>query len=544
MGIANRIINILVLLAAIGAIVLSYMLFQKRGDMTKGREMMAQAIVDNTQLLISKESKENKANFAFTKEDFRVDKPADKLAGPLNKFKKAAVNALDVRKALAAEIVDLASIVLDEGQEDVDFIKGLDRNAFEDSFGRENVCGAISKRIGERMTRNANARKAFFESLISLTKDFKLPDLDAAQLTTKDEGIAYAKKAVENISKKGLGALEKSETLAEHIGKVSDIVKISSPSLDNDGYADALKEQREALDKHMQLFEENIREKEKLAGEVKELTAKTEELNSQIEEEKKVIAENEKKLAENAKEIQRLRDIITPKKKEVAEGEEEEDDEEKAASAAGKGNAPSNYILLKNLQAKVVFVNEKLGFVIVDLGTGTKVEIKDADGKAKQHSVQLPPNGILTVATSLNPGQAHFSGKIQLVNMGEKESVANILPTPGNKIPSVGDVVYFSSYDLESIRLANEQRLKTAQEKMEREAAAVKSTAEAAPKTAEEEEVDDLLGNKDDEADDKKADDKKADDKKADDKKAGDKKADDKKAAEDDEDDDEDDEDE
>ena len=123
--------------------------------------------------------------------------------------------------------------------------------------------------------------------------------------------------------------------------------------------------------------------------------------------------------------------------------------------------------------------------------------------------------------------------------MGEKESVANILPTPGNKIPSVGDVVYFSSYDLESIRLANEQRLKTAQEKMEREAAAVKSTAEAAPKTAEEEEVDDLLGNKDDEADDKKADDKKADDKKA-----GDKKADDKKAAEDDEDDDEDDEDE
>lgn len=534
MGIANRIINILVLLAAIGAIVLSYLLFQKRGDMTKGREMMAQAIVDNTQLLISKESKENKANFAFTKDDFRVDKPADKLAGPLNKFKKAAVNALDVRKALAAYIVDLAAVVLDEGQEDTDFIKGLDRNAFEDSFGRENVCGEINKRIGERMVRNANARKAFFESLISLTKDFKLPDLDTAQLTTKDEGLAYAKKAVEGISRKGLGAIEKNDAFAEHISKVSDIVKISSPSLDNDGYADALKEQREALDKHMQIFEENIKEKEKLAAEVKELTAKTEELNAKIEEEKKLIAEEEKKLADNAKEIQRLRDIITPKKKEVAEGGDEEEAEEKTVSAADKGNAPSNYILLKNLQAKVVFVNEKLGFVIVDLGTGTKVEIKDADGKAKQHSVQLPPNGILTVATSLNPGKAHFSGKIQLVNMGEKESVANILPTPDNRIPSVGDVVYFSSYDLESIRQANEQRLKTAQEKMEREAAAVKSTAEAAPKTAEEEEVDDLLGNSDEDADSKK--DAKADGKKADTKKADSKKAD----AEEDEEDEED----
>ena len=44
MGILNRVINILILLAAIAAVVFSYMLFNKRNELTDGWRKMAEAI--------------------------------------------------------------------------------------------------------------------------------------------------------------------------------------------------------------------------------------------------------------------------------------------------------------------------------------------------------------------------------------------------------------------------------------------------------------------------------------------------------------------
>lgn len=41
MGILNRVINILILLAAIAAVVFSYMLFSKRNELTDGWQKMA-----------------------------------------------------------------------------------------------------------------------------------------------------------------------------------------------------------------------------------------------------------------------------------------------------------------------------------------------------------------------------------------------------------------------------------------------------------------------------------------------------------------------
>ena len=45
MGIANKVVNILVLIAAIGAAVCAFMLWQKREQITKGHEMLSEAII-------------------------------------------------------------------------------------------------------------------------------------------------------------------------------------------------------------------------------------------------------------------------------------------------------------------------------------------------------------------------------------------------------------------------------------------------------------------------------------------------------------------
>ena len=61
MGILNRVINILILLAAIAAVVFSYMLFSKRNELTDGWQKMAAAINATAATLDDKSASGTKA---------------------------------------------------------------------------------------------------------------------------------------------------------------------------------------------------------------------------------------------------------------------------------------------------------------------------------------------------------------------------------------------------------------------------------------------------------------------------------------------------
>ena len=98
----------------------------------------------------------------------------------------------------------------------------------------------------------------------------------------------------------------------------------------------------------------------------------------------------------------------------------------------------------------------------------------------------------MTVVSSNDPATAKFLGKIQLIRLEEKNALANILPSPGNQVPVVGSIVYFSEQDFAAMR---ERNLKA----MEAEKAAAAAAAPAAKEEKVEESTADILNDGKDE---------------------------------------------
>ena len=88
----------------------------------------------------------------------------------------------------------------------------------------------------------------------------------------------------------------------------------------------------------------------------------------------------------------------------------------------------------------------------LNIGSETKVEVKDAKGNKVKTALVMPANAIMTVATSLDPATAKFVCKIQVYQVAATRAMANILP--GNAFPKVGDIVYFSASDIANSKSA------------------------------------------------------------------------------------------
>ena len=101
MKIANRILNILVLLLALGAATGSFFLFQKREQITKGRQMMSEAVV-KTVKTIDPAAK-------ISVEEMSIAKPAADLAAPLKVLEDNTKKIVDQRNKIAAAVAEISN---------------------------------------------------------------------------------------------------------------------------------------------------------------------------------------------------------------------------------------------------------------------------------------------------------------------------------------------------------------------------------------------------------------------------------------------------
>ena len=104
MKIANRILNILVLVAALGAAVCAFFLFQKREQITKGRQMMSEAVV-KTVKTIDPAAK-------ISVDDMSIAKPAADLAAPLKVLEDNTQKIVDQRNKIAASVAAISNAVM------------------------------------------------------------------------------------------------------------------------------------------------------------------------------------------------------------------------------------------------------------------------------------------------------------------------------------------------------------------------------------------------------------------------------------------------
>lgn len=436
---ANKIINVLVLVATVVAVVLGIMLFNKREDVAQGREMMAKAIADNTAKLIAEEDTKNVRKLTVKTDDLAISKTAEDIQDPLKKFDAATKKMVQQRDALAKYAIELTSIVSDgQGMDAFSAQRLADYTLNQDESTK------ISGHVTKRMEESKKVSAALVSAVKTLNNNLKMEELDAAKANAGTPDVAYLNERVAAIAEKTQATQSKNDALAAHVKAVAVLMSMDEPALDGADYAATLSAARAAVEQKMTEYNDLVSAKATLSAQIKEAKGQVETASSDMENSKKLLAVREKELEAAQKEIKRLNQIIAPAK---------------TVQTGAKANLNTSFNQLKKVQAKVLYADPKNSFVVISLGKNARIESKDAKGAVVKTDVQIPPNAVMTVASSLDPEKAKFTGKIQIATAGDKESVANILPVPNAAAPAVGDIVYFSNFDLESVRQANEQRL-------------------------------------------------------------------------------------
>ncbi len=96
------------------------------------------------------------------------------------------------------------------------------------------------------------------------------------------------------------------------------------------------------------------------------------------------------------------------------------------------------------VQGKIIKVDRKYGFVVVDLGTGTTV--KQRIGKKINYvNPVIPADAAMIVARNIESADGEYIGEIKLIKIHDDCSIAHVISAAKGKGIAVGDTVFFSS---------------------------------------------------------------------------------------------------
>ena len=453
MGIANKIINILVLIAAIGAAVCAFLLWQKREQITKGREMLSEAIVQSVDKIGPKGQ--------VKKDSMSIKLEADQLKEPIGVLRKNIEKICkqrdDVAKAFA-EVVNsvnsLSSSMEAKAQLEEKEITDYDK------YGAK--CEESVALVSERVNYYKQRSEIMKRGLRSISSALKLAGISDKNFwdnkALEKDLSAQAKQAAEFVARFNKYSGHIVATTDKLRKAVAEDVKLKKPSLGIGSKnwqkeLDANMEGINAVAAKIVTFRQAV---EKLKTENDELKKQLSEKETLLKKKDKEIAKLTKDLADAKVEIKRLKKIIDPS----SDGEE---------GAVAETAQQTDYSAVKKLVGKITYVNETYGFVAIDLGSKSTVKAIGVDGKSVNRIVPLPPNSIMTVATSLDPADAKYVARISVARVGADSSIANVLPLPGSASPKVGDVVFFSESDLRQMLAIRELELKQKEEAAARE---------------------------------------------------------------------------
>jgi predicted nucleic acid-binding Zn-ribbon protein len=406
MGIVNKIVNILVLILAIASAVLAFMLFSKKDQILKGWKDMAQEINKTAKILDTGSTETVSSKLANIGNHKQIENL--KALAALDKQAKAVV---DQRDALAEGIKEIATKLVAGSETEVADLQDIKKYA----DGKTEVMGKIDNVV--------KRNNAIVAGVVATAKSVGVT-LDPSAL--KSEGyinqLQVFKSKVDTVQ-------SRHDKFESHIKNVADILGQSSPSLSGSSYASELKSHADSVTEFKEKFDKT---EEALTTTKQELA----DARKSIEDKDNKIAETSKQLEDQTKKCARLEKEIA-----IIRG----DDGGNVAAIIPQGATEA----LKRLKGKVVEINDKWNFVVIDLGKKSKYSqsLGMIKGKEKFHEVDapLPDNENMIVARSLGK-ENELIGKIKIVKVYDYCAICNVLPEPKTgKSVQVGDVVYFGA---------------------------------------------------------------------------------------------------
>ena len=457
MGIANKVINILVLIAAIGAAVCAFLLWQKREQITKGREMLSEAIVQTVDKIGPRGQ--------VQKDAMSIKLEADKLKEPISVLSKNIAKICKQRDEIAKAFADVVNNVntLTSSLETKAQIEVAEMTSYDKYSGKRDEGVAL---VAERVNYYKQRSEIIKNGLKELSAAMELSGLseEAFWDNTKlgadlAEQVKRAAELTARFHKYSDHILSATDRLQDAVSEENIQLKKPALGIENDVWRDDLSGNMEgvhAVAEKITALRETVA---KLKKENETLKKQLSEKDAIIKKKDGEIASLSKELTDAKAEIKRLKKIIDPS----SDGEDSGSD-----SAAQQ----ADFSVVKKLVGKITYVNPQYGFVMIDLGAKSTVKGLGVDGKQLiDKPAPLPQNAIMTVATSLNPEDAKYVARISVARIGATSSIANVLPLPGSAEPKVGDTVFFSDSDIRQMAAIRELALKQAEEAAAREKA-------------------------------------------------------------------------
>jgi predicted nucleic acid-binding Zn-ribbon protein len=406
MGIVNRIINVLILILAIGSAALSFLLFQKREKFVKGWDAMASEVVKTAQEL--DKASGTKVASSYQGDALKHTANLEDIRKALPGLSKHASEVIVQRDALASALREVASTLELEGVAEAEEFKAIAKY----KTNNENLLALV----GNVQKRN----NGLINQMVQASRKVGV-NMSAADL--KD--FSKYKKSIGAFSSKVAKIKSRITAYEDHIKEMASTVEAESPSLEGEDYNDSLKDAVSAAGKV-------VSQRDQLKRDLESERDKLKTIQSSLEGKEQEVSGYLNKMKQKDEEIAKLKKENNFLKNPDGEG----------------GNEPlpiaqDDPKLLKLLKGKIIETNNRWDFVVIDLGEKSKVSQKIGQ-KDVEMPTPLPLNQEMVVARSLGDDN-EFVGKIKIVKVYDNCAIGNVLPYPKTKLEvRKGDVVYFS----------------------------------------------------------------------------------------------------
>ncbi|GEM_PF-6222486 len=409
MGMLNRIVNITVLVLALVSVVFGCLLFLKREELRFRGDKMASFIVAMVKELDINSACDGSKNISDMKYETNV--------------KKNANLAADEKKSL-----------YHTNYKNLESVLSPVRMQTENIRKQRDFLGTALNEVGIKLELKDKDKfpPAVFEGLPTYqqkkaelmglvekvnTRDNKIIDQIVASATVM--GFSVDREQLKDIDNFAgpLGDFatkveklkKRADAYGEHIAKICKIFGVSSPSLGGEDYGAELSNAAAALQKEKDAYEDTKKQlaqtKEKLAKAEEDLNLanqKIDGLNKEIEKKNAEIANFQKKI------------------KELLEGVDDIN------------------IIYTKLEGKVLQVNNKWDYIVIDLGKLTKMTV--GEGKKKKEIIVPLPEGKTMMVSN---GESYIA-KVRVSRVNDNTAICDILPDLRNGTVSIGDKVFFA----------------------------------------------------------------------------------------------------
>jgi hypothetical protein len=408
MVIVNRIVNILILLAAIAAAVFSYMLFSKREKLLDGWKQMATAIQTTAKTI-----DDGGASGTTAAKDLPADKMLhenyEQLNQVLPKLNKNAKDLVLQRNDLAASMSDLAGVlkasgVTDAGLRNIGSYKDQQRILLNQARSFRSISDSVSSEY-------SNTGRIFGAST------------SAGQLRNS----ATYRTAVKQINDKARDAVARRNNYQRYLVSFSKAARVSSPSFVGSSYTGSLEKVRNQI-----------------AGKLAELDR----VNAQLKREQGITRSLRSQLAARDNTI-RARNAVIKKRETHIKFLENVLSMDGTRTLPPKLLTPADRECYSFVRGKIQYVDRDYGFITVNIG---KNYMFAQQYGVKKNIVHFPlkQGSVLTVIRRVDGKNPQVIGKVKVTKVEADSSVCNLLDGKP-ELYRAGDEVIFSEEDIPGV---------------------------------------------------------------------------------------------